>query len=135
MLARIPIWAGLLLGFAVLTAVVRADETDIANAKARAAAARKVYEGMLARVKIDPSASLDPEKPYQWSRRWLEAERDLSGKKAGQVTAAEGHLERMKKLEATIKSLLANKMVGPAEVAAAEFYRLKAEQTLAQTKK
>ena len=35
----------------------------------------------------------------QWSRRWMEAERDTSPDEAGTVAALKGHLARMRSLE------------------------------------
>jgi hypothetical protein len=134
MLTRVAPGAGLLLGLAVLTSAARADEDAVANAKARTEAARKVYDGMLAKAKTfgDPA---DPEKLYRWSRRWMEAECDTTDKKTDHVAAAEAHLDRMKKREALARELAKTGQIGPVEVAAAEYYRLKAEQTLARTKK
>lgn len=128
-----------LLGFGVLAAVeARADDppanAKIENAKARLEAVRKVYKDLEERWKIDVNTHLDPEKPYQWSRRWMEAEQDLSSKKADQIAAAEAHLERMKKSEETIKLAEKAGFVLKAEVAAQNFFRLEAERTLANLK-
>jgi hypothetical protein len=130
----------LLLGFgAPTTTALGADDppapgAKIANAKARAEAAGKVYRGMLERMKIDPNGPPDPDKLYQWSRRWMEAEQELSAKKDDRVAAAEAHLERMKKLETTFKQLLEKKMVSQVEPAAQTFFRLEAERSLAEVK-
>jgi hypothetical protein len=132
--------AKLLLGFGVLTfATLRAAEPSVANdkaanAKARVAAAQKVYQGILDRAKIDPHAGLDPERLYQWSRRWMEAEFDLSDKQEDRIAVAEAHLERMKKTEAHLKELFEKKLVSPVEAAAQTFFRLEAEQRLVQVK-
>jgi hypothetical protein len=129
-----------LLGLGVLTsATLRADEPPApndtsANAKARAEAAAKVYQGTLDRAKVDPGAALDPEKLYQWSRRWMEAEQELSDKKKDRVAAAEAHLERMKKLESVFKTYFEKGLVGPVEPAAQTYFRLEAERGLAQIK-
>lgn len=121
------------------SANLRADEptpasAKLTNAKARAEAASKVYRGTLERWKVDPNTQLDPEKLYQWSRRWMEAEQDLSDKKEDRTAAAEAHLERMKKLETLFKQYFEKKLITPAEVAAQTFFRLDAERTLAQIK-
>jgi hypothetical protein len=129
-----------LLGFGVLAlSALRAEEPPAANpkranAKARAEAAAKVYKGILLRKQVDPSAPSDPEVLSRWSRRWMEAEQELSEKKEGRIAAAEAHLERMKKVETAYKQLLENKAISPVEGAAAEFFRLEAERDLAQLK-
>jgi hypothetical protein len=140
MFGHARIVGALLLGLGGLTsATLRADEPPApndtsANAKARAEAAAKLYQGMLDRAKVDPGAALDPEKLYQWSRRWTEAEQELSDKKKDRVTAAEAHLERMKKLEDYFKQLLEKKLVSPVEPAAQTYFRLEAERGLVQIK-
>jgi hypothetical protein len=124
--------AGLILGLAPWALPARADDKAAANAKARLAAARKVYEGMLVRRKVDPAESLGSEKLYLWSRRWMEAQRELADKKEDKVAAVQGHLDRMKEMEAVVKQMRDRKIASEADVAAQEFYRLEAEQWLAQ---
>jgi hypothetical protein len=125
---------GLLLALAgTCLAGEPAPEKD-GNAKARAAAARKVYEHLLERYKLDPNFQNEPERSYLWSRRWMEAERQAAGTKAGRVAAVEGHLERMKKWEKVFKEGVERGIFSPGDVAAAEFYRLEAEGWLAEEK-
>jgi hypothetical protein len=127
--------AGLLLGLGVLTsAAQRGEDPAAANARARLEAARQVYQGMLARAKVDPNAPLDPEKVYQWSRRWMEAARDLGTSKEDKIAAAADHLGRMKAIEAVIKQLFDKGFAIPVEVPAQAFFRLQAEQELAQAR-
>jgi hypothetical protein len=104
------------------------------NAKARAAAARKVYEHLMERYKVDPNFQNEPERSYLWSRRWMEAEREAAATKAGRVAAVEGHLERMKKWEKIFKEGRERGIFSPADVGAAEFYRLEADDWLAEEK-
>ena len=126
--------AGLLSGIIILIPAARADETRATNAKARLHAARKVYHGMLERAKIDPNSPLDPDKLCHWSRRWLEAERDLGETKEARIAAVQGHLERMKTMDVLVKQLFEQKLVTPVDVAAQAFFRLEAERDLAQAK-
>jgi hypothetical protein len=126
--------AGLVLGLAVLTSPARADDKTKENAKGRLEAARKVYEGVFQRARVDPSASLDPDKLALWSRRWAEAERDLGDTKEEKIAAVQGHLDRMKKLEGLFKAMRQSALVSPTDVAAQEYYRLEAEQWLTQAK-
>jgi hypothetical protein len=129
-----------LLGVGVLILpVLRADEppranTKLANAKARAEAARKVYEGLLGRAKVDQNG-LDLDKLDLWSRRWMEADQEQSEKKEDRIATAEAHLQRAKKLEATIKQLFEQKgFVSRVELDAQTYFRLDAERTLAELK-
>jgi hypothetical protein len=64
----------------------------------------------------------------------MEAEQESTATPAARVTAAEKHLERMKKLEGTVRQLFENKLIGPVEPAAQTYFRLEAERTLAQVK-
>ncbi len=93
----------------LLTAGRASDQENAAGlaalAKARVNHARKVYEGVMqampqtrqSRGEVVPSGR--PEDAYLWSVRWLNAQRDMSSDKEGQVTALEGHLARMKELQ------------------------------------
>src|SRR5438094_413613 len=71
-----------------------------ALAEAKLKAARVAYE---ANLKALPTGQSDAEKVYVWSRRLLEAQRDLSTKKADRVAAVEEHLARMKVLREMVK--------------------------------
>jgi hypothetical protein len=130
----------LLLGFGALAPALGADDppaanSKIANARARAEAAAKVYKGILERRQVDASAVTDPDRLYQWSQRWMEAEQELSDKKDDRIRAAEAHLDRMKKVETTLTGLLKKAhTVTPGDAAAATFFRLEAERTLANLK-
>jgi hypothetical protein len=122
------------LPFTTLLFPATGDNAAVANARARMEAAHKVYDGMLSRLSVDPGFPVDPDRFYRWSRRWLEAERELSAKKEDQITAVEQHLDRVKKVEALVKRLAAGNLLSPVDVTAAEYYRLEAEQWLAQAK-
>jgi hypothetical protein len=105
------------------------------NAKARAEAARKVYETLLERYRRDGGFQLDPEKLYLWSRRWMEAEREVGTERAERVATVEKHLERMKKWEQMVEAARRQGLTfTEGDVAAAQFYRLEAEAWLAQEK-
>jgi hypothetical protein len=70
---------------------------------------------------------------YVWSRFVLEAEFDLSDKKADRVNSLEAHLDRMKKLEALVKKVRRLGFGQAIEVGATEYYRIEAEYWLAHT--
>jgi hypothetical protein len=101
-------------------------------AKAKLAAIRKVYEGHWVRTKHE--GKLDPEFVYRWSVRWMEAQCEASTDKAGQVAAAQDHLDRMKKLERILQASVKTGETSQAEAAAGEFYRIEAEIALARAK-
>ncbi len=123
---------GLLLGL-VLSAPVQADDQARANAQGRLEAARQVYAGIIKNYEAG-QVGLDFEKLYWWSRRWREAQHDLSDKKEDRIAAAQAHLERMRKLEGWVKESRKKGFLTLVEVAAQEFYRLEAEQWLAREK-
>jgi hypothetical protein len=99
-------------------------------AKDRAAAARKTYEVLWSNYREGFRISHDT--LYRWSRRWLEAERDLSKKPADQAAALLAHRNRMGDLERLIRNV---RRVGQATVddlSAAEFYKAEAEYWVLQ---
>jgi hypothetical protein len=135
MTRHLPVLTGLTLCLVALASpAAGADEKAAENARARAAAAEKAYKGIFQRSQVDPTSPLDVERLYQWSRRWLEAERELADKKEERVAAAQAHLDRMKKLEEVVRGWHRKGLLPPADVPAVEFYRLDAERRLAQAR-
>jgi hypothetical protein len=126
--------SALLCAFVLLAPSVRGDEKAQENAQARLEAARKVYNGMLERQKVDPGFQTSFETLNLWSRRWLEAQRELSDKKEDRITAAADHLERMKKLQDLVTRMIKTGVVNRYEAAAGDFYRLEAEHWLAEAR-
>jgi hypothetical protein len=126
------------LAFSVLVSAVHADQTStVDNAKARLQSARKVYEAMMEEIKQGAqvqTTQLDPEKLYTWSRRWMNAQLEVSEKKENRIGAVEAHLARMKELEKILKKLYDAGVQPFSSVAAAEFYRLEAEKHLSEIK-
>ncbi len=100
--------------------------------KAQLASARKVYEVSLKMYQESVASYF--EHPYVWSVRWLNVERALSKKPADRITAAEAHLDRMKKLEAIAQNLAKAGAALGFHATAAEYYRLEAEIWLAKAK-
>ena len=76
----------------------------------------------------------DVDRIYRWSERWLHAEQELNDKKADRITAAEGHLRRMKQLEDLVKNVYKAGAAAPIELPAVEYYRLDAEVALSKAK-
>jgi RNA polymerase sigma factor (sigma-70 family) len=107
--------------------------------KARIALAQKGYEAavpLLTQTKrfgnvLSPVGK--PEDVYNWSIRWLQAQRDMSPKHEDQVAALEAHLKRMTELKEKVKQLARDLLLG-ITVDEAEWYRLEAELWLAQAK-
>lgn len=124
-----------IIHFGISIGPAAADTKALDNAKARMEAARKTYELKWKKWKAAEGIN-DPEDLYRWSRRWLEAQLDTSDKKTDQVAAYSAHVERMKWLEKFIKGLfeVGAKDAFRADVTATEFYRLEAENWLAQVK-
>jgi hypothetical protein len=110
------------------------DDATVMNAKARLEAARKVYEAILARYQVDINAKPDPEKLYQWSRRWMLAQRDLASKNEEQIAAAEGHLSRMKTMRALFEKIKNLDSASALDSFSLSFFQFKAEQAVAEAK-
>jgi hypothetical protein len=77
----------------------------------------------------------DVEIPYRWSRRWLDAQRQLSAKQEEQVTAFRQHLDRMKGLEEITRQQFQDGGLAKVyEIHATEYYVAEAAEWLAQAK-
>ena len=105
------------------------------TAQARRDAAKAVYEGSWQRHLQEPeSVPGDVGYFYNWSVRWLQAERDLAPTKANQIAALEGHLKRMQFWKELLVRSVKDGMSAPYEASAADFFRLEAEDWLAAAK-
>ena len=71
---------------------------------------------------------------YFWSRLVLEAQGDLSDKKADRLEAFEAHLGRMKRLEALVKKVRQLGFGRSIDVTATNYYSKEAEFWLARAK-
>jgi cytochrome c5 len=108
---------------------------EMATAKARRDAARAVYEGTWQRCRVDPnSVSFEGGSFRDWSVRWMQAERDLSQKKADEITALEEHVKRMQFWKETLDDYVKGQLAPPYAASAAEFFRLEAEEWLTAAK-
>jgi hypothetical protein len=65
--------------------------------------------------------------------RWKEAEQEAAGKKADSLVPVKAHLVRMRDLEKLANE--GKKFLAPSDLAAAEFYRLEAENLLRLARK
>jgi hypothetical protein len=137
MTLRACLLSAIILAFAFTTSGRTAPEDDkaiVALMKKKVEAAGRTYDVKWKNFR-EGFRGVGGETLYWWSRRWLEAERELSDKKADQVAACKAHVERMKEHERIIKDLHRVKAATIDELNAAEFYRLEAEIWLAQAKK
>src|SRR5262245_28391073 len=105
--------------------------------KARLDAAQKAYdaamEGLHQTRKTGDVLLLvnKPEEVYTWSVRWLNAQRDMSGKKEDHSAALKDHLKRMKELQQRVTKLREGGLVSSVEPSAAAWYLAEAELWLA----
>ena len=74
------------------------------------------------------------EQVHQWSRRWMDAERDVNNKKAEQMEALKSHISRMQQLEKAAENRMKTRTGLASDVSAAEYHRLEAELMLSRTK-
>lgn len=99
--------------------------------KALVEEARKTYEMDYRRLEA-AAGGITPEDLYRWSRRWLEAQLDLTGIKEERVAALRDHLKRMQELEKKTAALAQTGQGSTADASAGKFYRLQAELWLAR---
>jgi hypothetical protein len=101
------------------------DESRKKLAKARLEAAEKTYEALLKR----DTPYLLGEEFYSWSKRILEAQRELASDKAELKTALKAHLERMRQVEKLVQQF-ADTLKSNFDfehIPAATYYRVEAE--------
>lgn len=119
----------LVLGLAAQSA--RAD-TPAQLAKARVAAAAKVYAATEAAVKAG-RGSLD--QAYVWSVRWLDAQRDQGLRGKALAHALRDHTARMKALAATVDQQVKSGMAPAIAALAADYYVVEARLWEARPKR
>jgi hypothetical protein len=109
-----------------------ADSTRERLARTKLEAARRTYEV----VWTNNREALVPfvEVAYRWSRRWLEAELDLSGMKEDREKAYLAHRERMQKLARITRDRYQARANTVEEVTATEFYLAEAALWFEQIK-
>jgi hypothetical protein len=74
------------------------------------------------------------EQVNQWSQRWLNAEREVSSKKADQLEALRTHVSRMQQLEKAAQDRLRVGKGLPSDISAAEYHRVDAELAYSRAK-
>lgn len=99
------------------TPVAQLEQQRISAAQKAFAAARAAWQ--------QGRGTLDA--VYQWSVRWLDAERDRPIKRPMRIAAVSRHLDRMKKLQAAVTQKVQTGMATPLQASAASYYRAEAE--------
>lgn len=117
-----------------LDTAVDALVKEIETRRAKGEAARLVYEAMVKELH-EGRGQVNADRLYLWSRRWMEAQRDVSPKKADQVAALEAHRDRMKDLRKTTEQRYKAGQGSHAEVLSVDFYIAEAELWLTEATK
>lgn len=118
---------------AIFSSALAAEKTPAELAKERLAVIREIHRLQMEAFRTG-TAGFSIEHTYVWSRRWVEAARDASDKKADQVAALQAHLERMQQLEESAERLVKSGAAVKTDALAAKFYRLEAQHWLSQAK-
>jgi hypothetical protein len=125
MYKRGALYAGTIFGLLLVTFLRAAPEPTAAKAsekliRAKVEAARRTYEVVWAnnREALVPFVEVG----YRWSRRWLEAELELSDQKAVRETAYQAHRDRMQKLSRITNDRYRARANTVEEVTATDFY-------------
>ncbi|HTI50571.1 MAG TPA: hypothetical protein VL475_06465, partial [Planctomycetaceae bacterium] len=99
-----------------------------ANARARADAAKRMYELGLERMR--KHTAMDSEYLQRWSVRWLQAERDLAPNRAEDAASLRQHVLRMRELNELVGKFVQARQATEIEEQATQFYVLEAEDWL-----
>ena len=112
-------------------------------AKARLELTRRSYEQAEEQIKFPP-AGANPRETLApsvdnlalWSRRWMEAERDMDAGKAARLAALDGHIKRLKTWEDLFERIVQGQQSGEAQQSldTLKFHRLEADYWLAKEK-
>lgn len=94
--------------------------------------AKMTYEASLKALQVGRA---DAEPVYIWSRRWMEAQRDASAKKADRIAALEAHRDRMKALRKMTEQRYKAGQGSHADVLGVDFYIAEAELWLSEANK
>lgn len=98
-------------------------------AKDRVEAARKTFETVQLEFR-DGKATLDQLR--DWSNRWVQAQQEVSTKKADRLAALEAHVARMKIVEKLALERFQAQRGLNSDISAAEYWRVDSELRLAR---
>jgi hypothetical protein len=96
--------------------------------QAKLDAAVKAYKSAAEQFRAGDKGSA--EAVYRWSLRWMQAQQEMTGQPRLVLTAAEGHLARMRALQKMMSKRHEAGQVPQAEVAPATYYVAEAEVQL-----
>jgi hypothetical protein len=97
------------------------------RARAKLEAARRTFEGFW-----KDKAWREVEVPYRWSRRWLEAQCQVSDRWEDRVAAFRQHLELMRGLEQITRKAFRDRLERVDDVNASAYYVAEAAEWLAR---
>jgi len=103
--------------------------------QAQVDAARRAFDEAYRNYTVGISHDLGSiDQVHLWSQRLMEAERDRAADPAARTAALEAHINRMRQFEQISTGRYQHREAGVAAAAAAEYFRLQAEFTLAKEK-
>lgn len=109
------------------------DKSKPPSAAARLAAAERVCQILHDQTSGSPLLHEGVEHAYLWSKRRMEAQRDLDEARGGdRFSALQAHLQRMRDLDARVGELYKDKGLSRFEFASTQFYVAEAEELLAR---
>ncbi len=108
------------------------DDTGKERARKMLEIARTGFELKVKMMQAGEASDLSA--MYDWSRRWMEAERAVSQSRSDQVATIASHLDRMKHFQELVLASYKQAEVGQDQVIAYQFYVAEAELWLSQAK-
>ena len=94
--------------------------------EARLGVAKEIYES------IPPSKIQPVDEMSVWSRRWMDDQIRLDPDPSKTLAAIQGHLDRMRRLEAIVEAHNQSARATHADVLKMKYFRLEAEQMIAE---
>jgi PHD/YefM family antitoxin component YafN of YafNO toxin-antitoxin module len=126
--------AGLVAGGQVVRAAQEQPRGSLANAEARLKLAVEAIDAVRLVIGRGRFTAGERDPIVIWSRRRYEARLDISKSKAERVTAAQEHVDEMRKVEEVVARLTAAGELDRLSLMDAQYRRLEAENWLEQQK-
>jgi hypothetical protein len=95
-------------------------------------AVKRAYEAAVAARHRGDAAGVSADAVFEWSRRWMEAERQVARDAPARNAAVEAHLARVKTAADVAELQFKAGFIGAADVEAARFYLAQASQWVAE---
>jgi hypothetical protein len=118
----------------LLTGADQQDGAAVPSAQARMEAAAGVCQLLHDEADGAPRTHEGVEHTYVWSKRWMEAQRDVEMSKDGGVAATEAHLQRMRQFDKRIQGLHEAEVIPRFYALSTQYYVVEAEELLARAK-